>query len=59
MQSFPRWVYPRIAVDKLEGIDIFLGNQMDQFTPYGPRYVLNYRIPSNAATELDSDTLYR
>eukprot|EP00026_Physarum_polycephalum_P009296 Phypoly_transcript_09414.p1 GENE.Phypoly_transcript_09414~~Phypoly_transcript_09414.p1 ORF type:complete len:390 (+),score=32.96 Phypoly_transcript_09414:120-1289(+) len=57
MQSFPRWIYPRTSTNILDGIDTFLSNQMDQFTPFGPRYVQTYRYPKGH--DIPQEQLYR
>jgi len=51
MQAFPRWVYPRTSPDVLDGIDIFLSAQMDQFNHSGPRYVQTYRMPGKVEAQ--------
>ena len=40
------------SISKLERLDIFLGQQMDQFTLSGPRYVQTYRVSEAANSKM-------
>jgi hypothetical protein len=56
-QAFPRqaqdWSPPATF---LEGIDVFLMQQMSQFVLSGPRFVTTYRVPGESTMQFRGDT---
>jgi hypothetical protein len=59
LRAYPRTPSADPSATLLQRIDLFLGQQMDQFVTSGPRYVQTYRVPGDLSRSVVGNMLTR